>query len=634
MGLPRFHKNTLIVLAADLLLAAGALYLAHLIRWDFDIPPRFMRNFLWLLPLALAIKLGCFYLFDLYSGMWRYTSVRDLFNIIKATAVSSGIIFLLILFAHRFIGFSRSVFIIDWCLTLLAVSAFRLAIRVYFESCANGASLREILSLIFSPGLLRRADRKNLLIIGAGDGAEKIYREIHDNPILHYNVVGFLDDNPSKVGRKIHGIPVLGKIGEIRHLARSTLAEEALIAIPSANSRQMRIIVEHCKQAQIPFKTMPSYGELISGAAPLGKIREVAYSDLIGRDQVRLDEERIRGFLHGSTVLVTGAGGSIGSELCRQLGRFDPERIILLERAESQLYQVELELKARFAGLDVQAVLGDILDEVLLERVFKRFSPRLIFHAAAYKHVPLLEFQPWRAVMNNVLGTARLIEHAGRNGVDSFVLVSSDKAVRPANVMGATKRIAEMLTLNQNLCRPAGTKFMAVRFGNVLGSAGSVVPLFRQQILDGGPVTVTHPEVRRFFMTISEACQLILQSAAMGQGGEIFILDMGEPIRIEEMARDLIRLSGLEPDVDIQITYTGLRPGEKLCEELISGEENIVRTAHDKIMRVTAERCDIELLNGQVEALVRCAERLDGEAVVNLLRKMVPDFERPVAPPV
>ena len=627
MKLKKLHKNTLIVLVIDALLVTGALYLAHLIRFDFSIPDRFFYNFLRLLPWAIAIKLGAMYVFDLYSGMWRYTSVSDLINVIKATTVSSLAIFMLILLVYRFYGFSRSVFIMDWCLMLMAISAFRLGIRIYFESTSNGPSLKYIMGTLLSQGGKSRSDRKRLLIIGAGDGGEKIYREIHDNAQLQYTVVGFLDDNPAKVGRKIHGIPVLGDIKRIEYLARSAQIDEALIAIPSANSNQMRTIVERCKRASIPFKTIPSYTELINDSVSLQTIREVAYRDLIRREQVKLDEQRIKSYIQGATILVTGAGGSIGSELCRQISRFDPERIILLERAESQLYNIEVMLKAHFDQIKIVPTLGDILDDAQLEKTFSRYHPNLIFHAAAYKHVPLLEEQPWKAVENNIIGTAKLIAYARKYHLQKFVLVSTDKAVQPTNVMGATKRVAEMLTLNQNICQPTETKFLAVRFGNVLGSAGSVVPLFKQQIMNGGPVTVTHPEVQRFFMTISEACQLILQSAAMGEGGEIFILDMGEPIKIDDMARDLIRLSGFEPGSDIEITYTGLRPGEKLREELTSREENILPTYHGKISKVKATTCDINLLNGQIEELSIYAKQYQRDRLIERLQGIVSDFK-------
>jgi len=432
------------------------------------------------------------------------------------------------------------------------------------------------------------------LIIGAGDCGEKIFREIRDNARLQYNVVGFLDDNPVKVGMKIHGIPVLSDIRAIETAGQKVNAEEALIAIPSANSKEIRRIVEICDESGLKFKTIPGMGELINGKVSVNAIREVAYRDLLGREIINLEEEKIGALLKDQNILVTGAGGSIGSELCRQICRFEPEKIILFERAESPLHAIELELKHNFKNVKVGSVLADIQDVNQIEKAFESNRPHIVFHAAAYKHVPMLELLPWKAIDNNVFGTKNLIEVSVKSNVERFVFVSTDKAVRPANVMGASKRLSEMLVQGQNGCGQSDTKFMIVRFGNVVGSVGSVVPLFKKQIQKGGPVTVTHPEVTRFFMTIPEACQLILQAGAMGNGGEIFILDMGTPIKISDMARDLIRLSGFEPDVDIKIEYIGLRPGEKLYEELITEGENIVPTRHKKIMVLKGIECDLQ----------------------------------------
>jgi FlaA1/EpsC-like NDP-sugar epimerase len=399
-----------------------------------------------------------------------------------------------------------------------------------------------------------------------------------------------------------------------------------LIAIPSANAEQMRRIVKHCDGSGINFKTVPGMGELINGKVTINTIREVAYRDLLGREIVRLDKEQIGAYLKDQNVLVTGAGGSIGSELCRQICRFKPKRIILFERAESPLYAIELELKQSFKEVKVIPILADIQDKNQLSKAFEVNKPHIVFHAAAYKHVPMLEIQPWKAIDNNVLGTKNLIDVSTKNKVARFVFVSTDKAVRPANIMGASKRLSEMLVQGQNACGLSQTRFMIVRFGNVVGSVGSVVPLFKKQIQSGGPVTVTHPDVTRYFMTIPEACQLILQAGAMGNGGEIFILDMGTPIKIADMARDLIRLSGFEPDVDIKIEYIGLRPGEKLYEELITEGENIVPTRHEKIMVLRGIECDLRLLNGKVDELVHFALEQNGEKVKLKLKEIVPEY--------
>jgi FlaA1/EpsC-like NDP-sugar epimerase len=453
-----------------------------------------------------------------------------------------------------------------------------------------------------------------------------MYREIRDNPQLRYKVIGFLDDNPSKIGKTIHGRPVLGIIGDLQSISRHYGAEEVLIAIPSARYQEMRRIVAVCRSSQINFKTVPGMGELINGKVTINAIRDVSYQDLLGRETVHLDKQSIGAYLKGQSVMITGAGGSIGSELCRQICTFAPRVIILYERAESPLYEIDLELKKAFPRIDIVPVLSDIKDKNQLKRTFESFHPQTLFHAAAYKHVPMLEIQPWKAIENNVLGTRCLIEVAEEAGLERFVFVSTDKAVRPANVMGTSKRIAEMITLNQNHCTRSNIKFMTVRFGNVVGSVGSVIPLFEKQIKNGGPVTVTHPEVTRFFMTISEACQLILQAGAMGTGGEIFILDMGTPIRIQDMARDLIRLSGFEPDEDIKIEYTGLRPGEKLYEELITEGENIVPTDHKNILVLKGGRCNLSILNGHIQELLDIAAKQDENLLRIKLLEIVPEY--------
>lgn len=622
-----FYKNFFLILGIDLFLLLFSIYFAHLIRFDFVIPQQFLILLYRTLPFILIIKIASFYFFDIYRGMWRYTSIVDLFNIIKASSLSTLIIISFILLRTRFIGFSRSVFLIDWCLTILLISGCRLCIRLYFEHHSdNKFSLIPIWKTlnIFNR---KRADKKRLLIIGAGNCGEKIYREIHDNARLQYRVVGFLDDDSAKLGKKIHGVPVLGYIRDIRKVINKTMADEALIAIPSTNSQQMRSIVENCKDSKIKFKTIPGMGELINGKITVNAIREVAYRDLLGREVIKLDKESIGAYLQEQCVLVTGAGGSIGSELCRQICRFRPKSLILYERAESPLYEIELELKENFRNINIVTLLADVQDKKQLEKTFKTHRPQTVFHAAAYKHVPMLELQPWKAIENNIRGTANIVEVTNKYNVERFVFVSTDKAVRPANVMGASKRVAEIMIQNQNGCGTSDTRFMIVRFGNVVGSVGSVVPLFKKQIAKGGPVTVTHPEVTRYFMTIPEASQLILQAGSMGKGGEIFLLDMGTSIKIDDIARDLIRLSGFEPDVDIKIEYVGLRPGEKLYEELIIEGEDIVPTTHDKIMALKGTECNLHLLNGKIDILNKIAEDHEIEKIKAKLKEIVPEYK-------
>ena len=626
MKLRIIRKNFLLVLGIDMLLLVASWYAAHLVRFDFNIPEVHWISFKKVLPLLLVVKLVCFYLFDLYRGMWRYTSIGDLVNIIKAASISSLLIICWVLFRTGFIGYPRSVFIIDWSLTILAISGFRLSVRLYFDVLREDKPWRVVIQMLFKPLIKKHTDSNRLVIIGAGDCGEKIYREIHDNVRLPYEVVGFLDDDVSKVGMKIHGIPILGSIRDIEVWAKNLKADEALIAIPSATSQQMRQIVTHCEKSGLSFKTIPGMGELINGKVSVKAIREVAYRDLLGREMIRLDEEKIGAYLQGKSVLVTGAGGSIGSELCRQICRFRPQSIALYERAETPLYELELELKESFPEVEIVAQLADVRDRNQLEKAFEASVPQVVFHAAAYKHVPMLELQPWKAIKNNIQGARNVIDMSNKYKVERFVFVSTDKAVRPVNVMGATKRVVEMLAQSQNSCSITDTNYMIVRFGNVVGSDGSVVPRFKKQIEKGGPVTVTDPEMTRYFMTIPEACQLILQAGSMGEGGEIFILDMGTPIKIDDMARDLIRLSGFEPDVDIDIEYIGLRPGEKLYEELITEGEGMVPTSHEKILVLKGIECNLDILNGKINELIYLAREQDGEKIKEKLQEIIPEY--------
>ena len=614
----RIYRNLVLILFLDILALCASYYLAYLVRFDFNVNSDHYQIFITTLPLVLIIKVGCFYFCNLYRGMWRFTSIRDAKNIVKASVISSCLIVGVLLLYNRFSGFSRSVFIIDLCFTVLSISGLRLFVRMFFEHVSGFMGSEDRLDENPKP--------RKLLIIGAGSMGEKIFRLIRDSAGRKYDVVGFLDDHPVKVGKLIHGVKVLGKISEIKFIAEKMNAEEALIAIPSATAEQIRIIVSHCKRSGITYKTIPNMDEMINGNVSVSSIREVAYTDLLGRKDIRLDESRIGQYIENRVVLVTGAGGSIGSELCRQIGRFKPRQIILYERAESPLYEIDLELRNHFKDVSIIPLLADIQNMNQLDRAFNDYRPEIVFHAAAYKHVPMLEDHAWKAVRNNIIGTFNLSECATKYDIDRFVFVSTDKAVRPTNVMGATKRIAEILIQNQEAFKKCRTKFMIVRFGNVVGSAGSVLPLFKRQIEKGGPVTVTHPDVTRYFMTIPEAAQLILQAGAMGEGGEIFILDMGEPIKIDSIARDLIRLSGFEPDKDIKIDYVGLRPGEKLYEELITEGEGIVPTEHKKIMVLRGTAQNLQVLNGNIGKLAALAEDQNAHEIIERLKSIVPEY--------
>ena len=592
---------------------------AYLIRFEGNIPPEQMELLVQTLPGIVLLKIAVFAWIGLYRGMWRYTSIADLINIITATVISAGAIALTLVLVRRFEGFSRSVLILDALITLMLVGGIRLLIRVYIQKNIPASFFNLTYFPFFNPD---REKRNRLLIVGAGDAAEKMLREIQDNPRLKYIPVGFLDDDARKRGRSIHGVPVLGAIDDIGEIP--VQFDEILIAIPSANGDEMRRLVEICDRTGKRFRTIPKIGELIEGRISVSTIREVRLEDLVGRQEVRLDPESISRFLCGKRILVTGAGGSIGSELVRQISRFQPQAVGLLDFSELNLFQVEQEFERRLRSLPTQSFLADVRDRDALNRVLSEFRPHIIFHAAAYKHVPMQENHPREAVLNNVLGTRNLVDLALEMEVESFVLVSTDKAVRPTNVMGATKRVAELFVESMN--GRQDTRFVAVRFGNVLSSSGSAIPIFQAQIAEGGPVTVTHPDVMRYFMSIPEAAQLILQAGAMGKGGEILILNMGKPIRIVDLARDLIRLHGLEPEKDIAIEFTGLRPGEKLYEELITSGEGIVPTGHEKIMVLRGKTHDAAALLAQIESLLAVARQGNREAIKKKLQEIVPEY--------
>jgi len=623
----RISRNLLMIVTMDIVLLCTSFYLAHLIRFDFDLPQWAKESFVEMLPYVLAGKIFCFYFFDLYKGMWRYTSLNDLMNIVKASTVASFVLIVFILYKNRFEMISRSVFIIDWCLTVMFLIGLRIFTRLCFEQFTEDVKLSDLFHAVQKIFRKVKGKGRGVIIIGAGDCGEKICREFRENPSVQSHVVGFLDDDVSKIGRKIHGVSVLNVIDALEHTARSTGVDEVIIAIPSANATRMRTLVDLCKKADVKFKTVPSMGELIDGKINISAIRNVEYRDLLGREPITLDKKEIGNYLGNKCVLVTGAGGSIGTGLCRQICRYSPEKIILFERAESPLYEIDLELKKSFPGVEVVPALGDIQDRQELYKIFDRTKPDIVFHAAAYKHVPMLENFPWKAVENNIAGTENLVEMADRFHCEKFVFVSTDKAVNPTNVMGTSKRIAEVLLQNMNKARKSKTSFITVRFGNVIGSVGSVIPLFKKQIKDGGPVTVTHPEIIRFFMLIPEACQLVLQAGAMGKGGEIFILEMGKPVKIDSMARDLIRFSGFEPDVDIKIEYTGLRPGEKLYEELMTDQENVIPTDHSQIMVLNSGETDMSGLNGRLERLKVAAKDQSHDTIRTLLKEIIPEYD-------
>ena len=637
---PRFW----FILSADILSLIFAHYLSYLVRFEDVSQASEFNFFLPALPLLLSIKLPIFYFFGLYRGMWRYTGMHDMFNILKATILSSIVLITFLLYTNRFMGYSRSVFFLDALFTFLLIYGNRISIRFFYQKTPGPRKL-------FSEGHKQRT--KRLLLIGAGDAAEMVIREIQSNKGLPYIPVGLVDDDPAKIGMRVHGVPVVGTIDDLKEHAKRINGEELLIAISSAKGREMQRFVRICQESKMPYKVLPGLGELIDGKVSLKSMRDISYADLLGRAEVRLEQDKIDSYISGKVVLVTGAGGTIGSELCRQLLRFSPKKIILFDAGEENLYTIQMELLHEHEFSNFVVILGKVQDQGLLEHVFQQHQPSVVFHAAAYKHVPLVEKNPWQAIQNNVFAAQLLIETSIVHNVQRFVLVSTDKAVRPTNVMGASKRLTELLMLAYSkdqwdgsfspararlkkgsppLSSSAGetashnTIFMAVRFGNVLGSSGSVIPLFKKQIQSGGPVTVTHPEITRYFMSIEEASQLILQAGAMGRGKELFILKMGEPIKIAQMARDLIKLAGREPDTEIEIKYTGLREGEKLYEELITEGENIVETNHEKIMVLRGNGMTCGDLYQGLERLQQKTKALDSRGIKEVLQELIPEY--------
>lgn len=588
--------------------------LAFLTRFSPEIfqTPAYVSVFLLTVGPLLFLRLCSYMYFGLFKGLMRYTGTKDLINIIKGAMTGTLLFAAFSLFTV--LGFSRSVIVIDMAYNILLIGGLRLAVRMFKEETGRRAP---------EGGT---SVSKKILIVGAGNAGEMILREINNNHRLSYEPKGFVDDDRGKRGRTIHGVKVLGNTRDIGKIAIRCGIEEVFIAIPSAGSKVIHRIVRTCKRANIKFKTLPHVGDLIEGRAALSQIRDVAIEDLLGREAANIDMSFIGKELSGKVMLVTGAAGSIGSELVRQIARFKPSKVIMFERAESDLYRIELEAVEKFNSVEFVPFVGDIRDEERVRECVEAYRPGYIFHAAAYKHVPMMEMNPREAVKNNVFGTRVLLDIACEYDVEKFVLISTDKAVHPTNIMGATKRVTELLMLAKASDRPRATNFVAVRFGNVLGSNGSVVPLFKKQIADGGPVTITHPDVTRYFMTIPEAAQLVIQAGAMGSGGEIFLLEMGAPVKIKDLAENLIRLSGLVPEKDIPIVYCGLRPGEKLFEELLIDGEGVQKTHHNKIYVLKSKSINGRALNAHLKRLSDLCNAGSQDEVRQVLKELVPEY--------
>jgi FlaA1/EpsC-like NDP-sugar epimerase len=620
----RTHIRNRYLIIGDMLLALVVALGSYVLRLELDSAFSFyLPSFYCLAIVGLVVKPVVYYFFGLYRRLWVYASIRELKLIVLAVTTASVVVSVVMigLFSARvFIGFPRSVLIIDWMLSLMAVGGIRFAIRVLFESHAlpNGAQS------------LRR--ERNILIVGAGDAGALVAREMQKNRQLNKNPVGFLDDDPSKQGNQIHGIAVVGTLSDLARVVEEYHIDEVTIAIPSAPGRVVRLVADVCRLKSVPFRTMPGMNELIGGKVNVSRLREVDITDLLRRETTHLDNEMVGLSLTGRTVLITGAGGSIGRELCRQAARWRPNELILLGHGENSIFETLLELEESFSSLAIRPVIADVRDLPRLQVIFEKHRPQVVFHAAAHKHVPLMEANVEEAVTNNVLGTRNIVDVSLAHNVERLVLISSDKAVRPQNVMGATKRLAEMIVLDAG--HRSGRAFSAVRFGNVLGSRGSVVPLFKRQIARGGPVTITHPEMRRYFMTIPEAVNLTLQASSMGEGGEVFVLNMGQQVRILDLAEDLIRLSGLEPGRDIEIVFTGIRPGEKLSEDLWDEGYAFQPTGHPDIFRLDEE----EVLNGKaldqtINEIIRLAREGDIQAIMSMLDEVIPGSAICCTPP-
>ena len=606
-----YRNRLVIVFIMTSLIIVSSLLLAYAFRFDFSISSTYWSRIASLIPAVLIIKLAVFRQFGCFKGWWRYVSMPDLVQIFKANLLGSFIFIVYAVLVYRLDQIPRSVLILDGIFCFLAIGGVRFATRAFREHylpLQRGTELRQTCALI----------------VGAGDAGQLIAREIRSNSQLDVEVVGFIDDDPFKRRGTFQGLNVLGSQVDLSRIVNQYGVDEVIIAIPSAAGKQIREIVERCRESSVKFRILPGVGELIDGRVSIQQIRDVDLNDLLGRESIFLDEVQINHDLQGKRVLVTGAGGSIGSEICRQVARFNPQKLILFENAETPLFLIEQELTQQYPQLPIVPIIGDVRNRSRVNVIFDEQLPQVVFHAAAYKHVPMMEMNPAEAVNNNVQGTRLLANAADQCGVEKFVMISTDKAVRPTNIMGTTKRVAELYV--QSLDNRSRTSFVTTRFGNVLGSNGSVIPTFKDQIEKGGPVTVTHPEVTRFFMTIPEATQLVLQAGSMGSGGEIYLFDMGEPVKISALAEELIKLSGLQPHEDIEIIYTGLRPGEKLYEELLLDDEGVLPTSHNKICIAQSTTSSHPELVANIDALVAAAKALDLAGVKEKLQRIVPEY--------
>jgi len=613
-----------LVILAHVIAFAMSLLLSFLVANGMQFRREWVtEQYPFLLLFVLAVKLPVFGFFKQYRGWWRYVSISDLLGILRASLASTLII------------------VAVWFAVILHVSAVRRILPPGIAAVSQGVFMADLFGTILLPAGLRMLIRlyheefrttegrqlKRFLIVGAGNAGEALLREIQRMAVLQYDVAGLIDDDPAKQRMDIHGIPVLGNVEQLPHICQQHKIEEIAIAMPSATHQQLRRVIQVCEGTKIRFRTVPSLTDIASGKLRVSQIRDVDINDLLGREVVQLDTDLIEAFARDKTILVTGAGGSIGSEMCRQICQFAPRLLLLVEQAENPLFYVERDLRRDFPPVALESLVCNITDRSRVHEIFARCRPQVVIHAAAHKHVPLMESNPGEAIKNNVLGTQVVADAADKHGAAHFVMISTDKAVNPTSIMGASKRIAEIYI--QDLGKSSRTQFVTVRFGNVLASEGSVVPIFKRQIAQGGPVTVTHPDMKRYFMTIPEASQLVLQATSMGKGGEIFVLDMGEPVKIVDLAKELITLSGFRPGEDIEITFTAPRPGEKLFEELRIKGEDMQRTRHPKISIWKNIPMDRHRLQAAMARLVTASQTQDRADIAHAIKQLVPEYAPP-----
>lgn len=606
-GIDLKNINNRIYLLLDFLFVNIAIFIALIIKFDANVPQYFIEMLPDIFAFTTIVSVVVYLLFGLYSTLWNYASIEEHIMIFFATLVAS---ILECIFAYCKFMIPISVYIISWMITFLLVGGIRLVNRI-----AKHIRIKD----------KREYHKKRIMIIGAGETASLLIKEMKNNRLSVYEPIVAVDDDPAKHNTQINGVPVVGGRDKIIETAKKMKIEEMVFAIPSISKKETVNIIKICEKAGCKLKVLPSLYSLVNGEVSIKEIRDVTVEDLLQRDEVSLSIEEISGYLEDETILVTGGGGSIGSELCRQIASYGPKSILIFDIYENNAYDLQNELLKKYKDkLDIKVIIGSIRDKGRLDYVFSQYKPAIVFHAAAHKHVPLMEFSSQEAVKNNIFGTLNLVECAHEYNCKKFVLISTDKAVNPTSIMGATKRVAELIIQYMNSI--SQTKFSAVRFGNVLGSNGSIIPLFKKQIEYGGPITITHPDVTRYFMTIPEAVSLVIQSGAIMDGGEIFVLDMGEPVKIIDIAKSLIALSGLEPDVDIEFEYIGLRPGEKLYEELLIAEDDVNITKNDKIYIEKTREIDFDRYMKEIKSF-NYTDLDNAEKVINFIKKLVPTFQ-------